>query len=301
MRRVLAALLGSRRRDSGPRIGLLAAKISDSDLVRLSNLFPCSAELARPEGDYDAIISFNVCRDAISIARARASTLLVFVVMEPPHLWPDNYDDHLLSEADLVLTYSADPGGSKVNKQHFRFFAASAREIVAQRYLSVKSERDIDHVIFARHDPNYRTRIGRVLCSRNGRSVGPLYGEVVPEKGKIQRRARYEWITENCVDDHYMSEKVAQSLMAGCVPVYFGCSNWSSVVDARLVYPLSERDLASNESINEVADYLERDEVYAKFYEAGLAIATDFLLTAYSFEACVVKPMLKLFVVRGVL
>lgn len=59
-----------------------------------------------------------------------------------------------------------------------------------------------------------------------GRKPFPSYGGEVRDKGDVLRRSKFSWCYENSKDlSNYITEKMLDSMMYGCVPVYWGADN----------------------------------------------------------------------------
>lgn len=66
-----------------------------------------------------------------------------------------------------------------------------------------------------------------------GRPAFPSYRGEVQDKASVLSRARFSWCYENSRDlANYVTEKVLDSLAAGCVPVYWGADNVTDIVPA---------------------------------------------------------------------
>jgi hypothetical protein len=64
-----------------------------------------------------------------------------------------------------------------------------------------------------------------------GRPAFPSFRGEVRDKASVLSRARFSYCYENSRGlDNYVTEKVLDSLVAGCVPVYWGADNVSSIV-----------------------------------------------------------------------
>lgn len=66
-----------------------------------------------------------------------------------------------------------------------------------------------------------------ILNSRLSRSAPfPSYRGEVPDKASVLRQARFSFCFENSRDiPNYITEKMLDSLVAGCVPIYWGANN----------------------------------------------------------------------------
>ncbi|HEY6093500.1 MAG TPA: glycosyltransferase family 10 [Gallionellaceae bacterium] len=59
-----------------------------------------------------------------------------------------------------------------------------------------------------------------------GRKPFPSYRGEVRDKGDVLRRSKFSWCYENSKDlSNYITEKMLDSMMYGCVPIYWGADN----------------------------------------------------------------------------
>lgn len=75
-------------------------------------------------------------------------------------------------------------------------------------------------------------RLGSRLKTRLfGTPPFPSYRGELSDKGEVLRRARFSWCYENNRDiSNYVTEKMLDSLVHGCVPVYWGADNVAELV-----------------------------------------------------------------------
>jgi hypothetical protein len=146
----------------------------------------------------------------------------------------------------------------------------------------------VDFCIFARHDPNIRNLIGDRLKQENSIIAGPLFNNPQSSKKEIQSRSKYEFITENEINDYYFSEKLSQSLMCGSIPIYYGCQNIDELVPKNILINLN--DFPSNEikeSINNVIEYCKQDSNYLTHFTTVQNQALNWLKDNASVESCI--------------
>jgi hypothetical protein len=216
---------------------------------------------------------------------------LLAMTLEPRTALPTNYDPALLDRCDLYLGYRNFAGRGFVGEFHpLRFPATTHAEIDAVFEDSLRSARPVDFCIFANHDPNYRLLLGKALSRRSAILAGPLFANPVESKLAVQRQCKYEVITESDINDYYLSEKLAQALLAGCIPVYYGCTTASLQVPPELFVPLQEDDLRGDR-LERFLDHLQRPEVVLGLQRALREQAYTFLRDACTIEANLVAPI----------
>src|SRR5262245_19118100 len=142
-----------------------------------------------------------------------------------PSSYTYNYDPLLLKRSDRYMGYANFAGSDYSGKYERYTFPVATEEVIKREFpISMKAHRDADFCTFANHDPNIRLEIARALEEHRSILAGPLFGSRVESKLAIQRRSRFEFITENAINDYYVSEKLGQAILGGCVPVYYGCT-----------------------------------------------------------------------------
>lgn len=220
-------MTGNSKRSGNPlRLGLIAVKNSiEEQIDLLSFLSNVDAEPYCRGRRYDLVWLFNVSPELRWI-EAHTDAKTIVTAMEPNFMYPPNYDPDLLALTDRYLGDRNFASAAFCGQFETLLFPAYSRkhveEIVAA---STDSVRDMDFCIFARHDPNLRLALADAAGKYRSIAAGPLFGERVESKHTIQRRCRYELITENDINDYYCSEKLGHALAAGCVPVYWGGSD----------------------------------------------------------------------------
>jgi hypothetical protein len=278
------------KRDGRLRIAVVAPKNTPAEARWLASLLRYAAEPYRRHRPYDVVWFFNVTRE-LRFLRDHTDSKLIAVAVEPKTILPLNYDPELLALCDLYLGYRKFAGPGFVGEFHpLRFPATTHAEIAAVLEESLRAVRPYDFCMFAKHDPNYRGLIGRALARRNAVLAGSLFGSRVDSKLDIQRRCKYEIITENDINDYYLSEKVAQALLGGCIPVYYGCTTVQHQVPAGLFVSLSEDDLRGD-GLERVLDHLLQPEVVAQFQANLRESALRFLSASCTIEGNVVHPI----------
>ncbi len=274
------------------KIGWIAPKNTIEEIKWVSSFFSQPTEPYHPKSFYDVVIFLNITSEAHRI-RSAGTTKICAIGMEPYNKWPLNYDASTLSICDLVIGYRNFAGSSYTGEfEKFRFFAGAESDMRA-RFVAAKSAiRTHDFVLFARHDPNIRLLIGERLARHRSLLLGPLFNRSVVDKMEEQSRCRYEWITENEINDYYVSEKVAQALLAGCVPIYYGCTNVANDIDPELFINVHLfGDPRDPEVIDRVIAHCLSPGVYERIHERILRCGEDFLTKPYSIESALVRPL----------
>jgi hypothetical protein len=174
----------------------------------------------------------------------------------------------------------------------FHFFADREDSLRTRFRAHIDAPRTHDFILFARHDPNHRRAIAERLAAHDALLLGPLFGNTVGDKLEEQRHCRFEWITENEINGYYFSEKVPQALAAGCVPVYFGCTSARDHVEPDLYVDVHEfGDPADPAVIDRVIEHCLSPGVYEKMHAAIRARAEALLISRFSIESALVRPV----------
>jgi len=271
-----------------PRVGLIAPKHSPGAMSKWMELLAARVEPYRRGEPYDAVWFLNVTRE-IEFIKRNTNAKVIVVAMEPKTLYPQNYDPALLQHADLYCGYRNFAGDSfRGSYRPFRFPAGGRRKVLDDIYLGNLAVRTRDFGILARHDPNIRLLIGNALRSENAVSAGPLFGRQVHSKREVQLDFRFEVTTENESNDFYCSEKIVQSLAAGCVPVYWGCRSVGDLIPRELFIDMrawgDPPDLAG---IQAIIAYCKEAGTYERFRSAIRSRAPQLLLETFTWEATV--------------
>ena len=215
------------------------------------------------------------------------------VGMEPLLMYPPNYDADLLRLSDRYMGYRnfADPGYQGQFEPYT--FPVYPRDRVLQEFpVSVSAVRDHDFCIFANHDPNIRQALGNAVLSHKSILAGPLFQNRVRDKLAVQRRCRFELITENDINDYYFSEKLGESLAAGCVPVYYGCTRIKEHVPSEFYIDMG--DFVGTDGVPDIRRVLEHGlapGVYETHYERIADKALGLLTERFSIETCLIEPV----------
>ena len=275
------------------RVGLIAVKNTpEEELWLLSFLQGVEAESYRRGCRYDLVWFLNVTPELRFIKKHTDIQTLV-VGMEPEFMYPLNYDADLLSFADRYMGYrnfASETFRGKFEPYTFPIYPKA--EIVKQVSLSKESPRDHDFCLFATHDPNVRKALGIEAGRYKSILAGPFFKNWIPDKPDVQRRCRYELITENDINEYYFSEKLGAALTAGCVPVYWGCQRIKKKIPSDLFIDMS--DFAGADGVPDVGKVIEHcmtPGIYEKYFSAIKSKAQDFLIERFSIETCLTDPM----------
>ena len=279
--------------DSSLRLGLIAPKNSAAE-VRwlLGYLRHVHGEPYHRGGAYDLVWFLNVTEE-LRFLRANTDTKAFVVGMEPRYRYPLNYESGLLCLADVYSGYRNFAGITFRGRYEPFTFAVYPRAMMrAEMPVSMASARDLDFCIFATHDPNIRQQIAASIARYPSIAAGPLFGQRVEQKLLLQRRSRYEFITENDINDYYFSEKLGESLVAGCVPIYYGCTAIKAHVPASLFIDM--HDFLGPDSLPDIGRVIEhclKPGVYARYRTAIERDAMDMLVGRFSLEGCLIEPV----------
>lgn len=274
------------------RIALIAPKNTPQERAWLASYFPFGVEEYRRWRLYDAVIFWNLT-DEVARIKSRANTLVCAVGVEPEWLWPRNYNPDFLRHCDFYSSYRNFADDRFQGAFHpFVYFADPAEKIRRVFRAAIAAERPNDFVVFARHDPNIRRRIGEALGGQKAVLVGRLFGHHVADKAAVQQSCRYEFITENVINDWYMTEKLPQSLMAGCVPVYYGCRRAGDVLDSSFFIDMHAFGNPEDPGVlDAVVRHCLAPGTYEAYFDQIRRTGEQVLTEKYSLEKTVVGPI----------
>jgi len=268
------------------RVGLLLNKVSPEHVMSLFRpYFEVETELYQRGGNYDLIFCYNL-HPELELIRKHTDAKIFAVAAESPRLWPPNLNPQLVNLCDWHLGYA--PLGGAGFRGRFReyFYPCVLRADLARRFdACLAHERQYTFCIFARHDPNIRRQIAATLPANESFLGGPLFGNPVPDKWNVQSRAKFEFITENEIDDSYVSEKLGQALEAGCVPIYYGSPRAQRLFPRNLFIRLDEFD-----SIQAVVDFCLTPGTYERYFDAIRHEAKAILESRHTWEGNIFDP-----------
>ncbi len=277
----------------GLRVGLVAPKNSVSEAEWLLGfLRNIRGERYRRGVRYDLVWFLNATEE-LRFIKAHTDAKAFVVGMEPRRMWPANYDSYLLSLADVYCGYRNFAGSGYRGLYIPYVFPTYPREVIEREMpVSLGTVRDLDFCIFARHDPNIRKQIAHAISAYPNIAAGPLFGQPVENKLSVQRRCRFEFVTENDVNDYYLSEKLGQALVAGCVPVYYGCTSVRERVPPEFLIDMHDF-LAANglPDVQKVVRHCLTPGVYERHRAAIEHNAMRVLLERFSLESCLISPV----------
>jgi hypothetical protein len=264
----------------------------EEQLWLLSFLKNVLAEPYCPGKRYDVVWFLNVTPE-LKMIKSHTDMKVMTVGMEPRYRYPKNYDPELLSLSDRYMGYRNFASEAfRGEFEPFTFPIYTRDQIRKEFTASLSSKRDYDFCCFATHDPNIRSKLGKEACRHRAILAGPFFGEKVSNKLEVQRRCRYELITENDINDYYISEKIGQALVGGCVPVYWGCSRIKEVFSPGLFIDM--HDFTGDDGIPDIQAVMAhcmRPEVYEKHMAAIRSTALEILENRLSIEDCLVMPI----------
>lgn len=276
------------------RIGLVAPKNTAAEKRWLLGLLEdVDGEIWRPDGIYDLVWFLNATPD-LAWVHAHTGARTFVVGMEPRGIWPLNYDPDLIRLADVYMGYSDYPARPATQRFVPFIFPVHTERVMRREFAdSLRAERRRNFCLFATHDPNIRREIGSQIAAYDGLRAGPLFGERVPRKLPVQRQCRYEFITENEIGDVYVSEKIGESLLAGCVPIYWGGARAREILPSDVYVDL--RAFAANgvPDIAAAIRYCLSAGVYERHYAAVCAHGLAALVPAFTIEGALTGPLLR--------
>jgi hypothetical protein len=206
-------------------LGLIAPK-NTPEFCRLffNFLKNVHCEIYERGGRYDLVWFLNATEE-LRFIKQNTTTKTLVVGMEPPS-YVFNYDPSLLRLSDRYMGYRNFAGSDYAGKYESFIFPINSEEVIKREFpLSMEAHRDINFCLFANHDPNIRGEIAQALGKQSNILAGPFFANRVENKLAVQRRCRFEFITENIINHYYISEKLGQAILGGCVPVYYGCTD----------------------------------------------------------------------------
>lgn len=284
-----------RSSDNLLQVGMIAPKNTPSEQRWLSEYFDPTIRVSpyRRGGYYDLVWFLNITKEVLFIKKNTDAKVFV-VGMEPKFKYPPNYDAFLLSHADVYSGYLNFAGPDFKGKFLPYTFPVHPRTFMADAFQkSMHAQRNYDFCTFATHDPNIRKDLAAKASRYRCLSGGPLFGFRVEDKLSIQRQCKYELITENDLNDYYVSEKLGAALLGGCVPVYLGGGRASELFPKNLWIDM--RDFSGSgqlPDVDAIIDYCMKPGVYEK-YRHEIEKALPLLLDRCSIEGCLIEPVEK--------
>lgn len=268
------------------RVGIIAPKNTDAEIAWLASYVEAKVEPYRRGRRYDLLFFFNLTPE-IEVIKRHTDAKVFSIAIDSDAVYPINREARYIDLCDYYMGYENFSGAAFCGEfQHLVFPAATAQEIAEQFCRNIESERPYTFAIFAKHDPNIRQAIGDALKNQNSLLAGPLFNRPVADKMACQKQVKYEFITENVINPYYFSEKLPQSLLAGCVPIYYGCEKVKDYVPEDLFLCLS--DFAG---IPDVIEYCNKPSVYEFYFENIRKRGRQLLLERFTFDQNVFAPL----------
>ena len=223
---------------------------------------------------------------------------LVFFLWEPPFVIPENYDKSLHQHADVVFTWLDDLVD---NQKYFKFILPTA-VYVENPYATRYADKKLYTLIAGNKFSNvpgelYSERRKAIeyfqsnlieyfdLYGRGWETSGyKCYKGQVEDKFAALSRYRYCICYENGAINGFITEKIFDCFLAGCVPIYLGAPNISQYIPANTF--IDRRMFTSYEELHryisaidesEYNTYLDNinrflhSEAFQKFTYAGFA------------------------------
>ena len=280
------AALPDAPRHSTLRVGLLLTKVPAEHVQSLFlPYFHVQAEPYQRGGSYDVIFCYNL-HSELELIRKHTDAKIFAIAPEPPNFWPNNYDPRLVNLCDWHLGYAPVGGTGFLGEFHEYVYPCVLRADLARRFdASLSNDRRYTFCIFARHDPNIRRQIAETVPTHESFLGGPLFANAVPDKWTVQSRSKFEFITENEINDVYVSEKLGQALTAGCVPIYLGSPRAQHIFPKHLFIRIDDFS-----SIQEVVDFCRTPGTYERYFDAIRREAKDVLERRHTWEGNIFDP-----------
>jgi len=114
-----------------------------------------------------------------------------------------------------------------------------------------------------------RRRLDRLRTQLYGFKPFPSYRGEVREKREVMSRCKFAYCYENVRDlPNYVTEKIIDSLLAGCVPIYWGANNVADLIPADCF--IDRRQFADTAALHAFLESIDPRR-YAQFQEAIVA------------------------------
>jgi hypothetical protein len=247
--------------------------------------FQVPVERYQRGGSYDVIFCYNL-HGELELIKKHTDAKIFAIAPEPPNFWPPNYNPRLANLCDCHLGYAPLAGHGFQGEFREYIYPCVLREDLKQRFEPcLSNERRYTFCLFARHDPNIRRQIAETLPAHESFLGGPLFGNPVPDKWTVQSPAKFEFITENEINEFYVSEKLGQALTAGCVPIYLGSRRAQQIFPPNLFVRLNDFG-----SIREVVNFCQTPGNYERYFDAIRRDAGDILERNHTWEGNIFDP-----------
>jgi hypothetical protein len=133
----------------------------------------------------------------------------------------------------------------------------------------------------------WRYRIEKILPFLLGQSVFPSYQGPAQNKFEVLAKARFCICFENAKDiSGYITEKIFDSLFAGCVPIYWGEPQIQNILP-RACFIDFRQFLNSSDPYRDLYQYISKmtEQDYITYQEAGKQFLASPAFRPYSSEA----------------
>jgi len=127
-----------------------------------------------------------------------------------------------------------------------------------------------------------RRRIERLRSQLYGYKPFPSYRGEVRQKREVMRRCKFAYCYENVRDlSNYVTEKIIDSLLAGCVPIYWGADNVGELIPAECF--IDRRQFFDMPSLHAHLESIDARR-YAEYQEAIVAFLSSEAARCFSAE-----------------
>lgn len=240
--------------------------------------------------------------------RGKGLSPLVFILLEPPFVMPENYEVSFHEQAQIIFTYLDELVD---NQKYFKYYYPQP--------LPVHNPYTVDYIdkkMLTLIAGNKHSTVAQELYSERRRGIEyfegqqgdifHLYGACWEQagyrcykgqsSGKLATLSQYKYCLcyENGAANGYITEKIFDCFFAGCVPIYLGAPNITSYIPATTF--IDGRSFASYEALH---DHLLR--IDEKAYQQYLQCSEEFLhseafekFTYGSFAANIIRVLQKI-------
>ncbi len=232
--------------------------------------------------DVAAVISFNeVSRDFLRNLIPCPNYKRLLFLTEPPVVMPQIYDSKLSCQFGKIFTMFDDLAGkANYHKLHFAMprlaVADPIPDFSEKKFcLLINGNKDFGHPksLYGerRNAIRFFTDKGEFDLYGPGWDGYPAWKGYVTSKWETLKNYKFCICYENMKDQlGYMTEKLFDCLIGGCVPVYWGASNVADYVPRECF--IDARDFAAYEDLYEYMRLMDRET-----YEGYLAAARRYL------------------------
>lgn len=209
---------------------------------------------------------------------------MVFILMEPPFVMPENYNRSFEQYASIIFTYLDDVVD---NKKYFKYFYPQPL-LISNPYQVSYADKQLYALIASNKFSNvtgelYSERKNAIEYFENNLKDGfDLYGSgweatgyrcyKGQSPGKLATLSKYKYCIcyENGSANGYITEKIFDCFFAGCVPIYLGAPNITDYIPANTF--IDRRIFVSYEEMNSYVNSMDENQ-----YNIYLANIRQFL------------------------